>query len=330
MAEHSVFTSTMSLRRWLISMVCLGSVWLALSAAIGIAAMEAALHPERRRLSESDRAAALATADRDEATLRDVSIASIDGTVLRGWAMVPEDGNGNVAILLHGQGDNRAGMLGNADLLLRRGYSVLLPDARAQGESGGTIATYGVKEADDFRRWYEWVERNLAPRCIDALGDSMGAAIALEAVAVEPKLCAAVAESSFASFREAGYDRLGQAFGTGPWLGRTALLPAVTAGFVYAQVRYGVDLEQASPADAVAGTRVPILLIHGLADDNLPPRHSERIKEGNPTVVLWEPRNAGHCGAASAEPEEYERRVVGWFDEHQSPQESRTVAISSR
>jgi len=33
-------------------------------------------------------------------------------------------------------------------------------------------------------------------------------------------------------------------------------------------------------------------------------------------LVLWEPPEARHCGAAGAEPREYERRVVGWFEGH--------------
>jgi fermentation-respiration switch protein FrsA (DUF1100 family) len=306
-------------RRWLISIAWLGGIWLAFCALVGVVAMKAAVHPMRLHVDQADENAANDVAGSDRAALSDVSVIASDGVILRGWLFAVSNGNGDAAILLHGQGDNRAGMLGNADMLLRRGYSVLLPDARAQGESGGTIATYGVKESDDLRRWFEWLERNLAPHCIDGLGESMGAAILLQAVAIEPGFCAVVAESSFASFREAGYDRLGQAFRTGPWLGRTVLLPALTAGFVYADIRYGVDFERASPQIAVARSRVPVLLIHGLADDNLPPRHSERIKAGNPSVVLWEPASAGHCGAAGAEPEEYQRRVMGWFDAHRAP-----------
>jgi uncharacterized protein len=309
----------MRVRHWLISIACLGGVWLVVCVLIGFVAVKSAVHPARLPVEQADENAARDVATRDHATMADVSIAVSDGVILRGWLFTAANGNGDAAILLHGQGDNRTGMLGNADMLLRHEYSVLLPDARAQGESGGAIATYGVKESDDLRRWFEWLARDLAPHCIDGLGDSMGAAILLQAVAVEPDFCAVVAESGFASFREAGYDRLGQWFGTGPWLGRTVLRPAVDAGFLYADIRYGVDFERASPEMAIAGSRVPVLLIHGLADDNLPPRHSERIRAGNPAVVLWEPPNVGHCGAENAEPDEYQRRVVGWFDSYRAP-----------
>ena len=294
----------------------LATVWLVLSSLAGIFAMESALHPARRPIDQADENAARNIAERDHATMSDASVTASDGAVLHAWLFTLPHGNGDAVILLHGVADNRAGMLGNADLLLHHGLAVLLPDARAQGESGGTIATYGVKESTDVRRWFEWLQQTQAPQCIDGLGDSMGAAILLQSVAVEPHFCAVVAESSFASFREASYDRIGQWFGTGPWLGRTLLQPSVDAGFVYAELRYGANLERASPEGAVAQTLVPVLLIHGLADTNLPPRHSEQIKARNPAVVLWEPAGAGHCSASTAAPEEYDRRVVNWFDAH--------------
>jgi pimeloyl-ACP methyl ester carboxylesterase len=61
---------------------------------------------------------------------------------------------------------------------------------------------------------------------------------------------------------------------------------------------------------------VPIFLIHGLADTNIPPYNSERMKAANSAVRLWEPAAAGHCGAASAAPEEYGQLVTGWFYSH--------------
>lgn len=293
------------------------TVWLLLCAAIGIIAIEGALHIPRLPLNAEaeDRAARIAT--KEDAVLSDVSIVAADGTVLRGWKMHPRHANGDVVILLHGQGDNRAGMLGPAGMLLRHGYTVLLPDARAHGVSEGAIGTYGVLEADDVRRWFDWLKKDEGPHCIDGLGDSMGAAELLRSLDDEPGYCAVVAESPFATFREAAYDRLGQQFSTGPWLGRTLMRPALATGIEYARLRYGVDFREADPASAVAASHVPVLLIHGLADSNLPPRHSEMIKARSPKVVLWEPTGADHCGASTTAPLEYERRVVGWFDVHE-------------
>ena len=291
-------------------------MWLVSTAAIGIIAAEGALHIPRKPLAPADETLAQAISAHNLTTINDVAIRAEDGATLRAWSFIPHSGNGDAVILLHGQGDNRAGMLGNADLFLRHGYSVLLPDARAHGESGGSIVTYGVEEKEDLVRWYNWLQQSQAPHCIYGLGESMGAAVLLQTIAIEPGFCAVVAESSFSSFREAAYIRLGEGFHTGPWLGQTVLRSAVEAGLFYARVKYGVDLALASPINAVASSRVPIFLIHGLADTNIPPYNSERMKAANPAVMLWEPPGAGHCGAAEAAPAEYEKLVTSWFESH--------------
>jgi len=46
-------------------------------------------------------------------------------------------------ILLHGQSDNWVGMLGYADMLLRHGYAVVLPNARGMGRAAGTVTWNG-------------------------------------------------------------------------------------------------------------------------------------------------------------------------------------------
>lgn len=129
-----------------------------------------------------------------------------------------------------------------------------------------------------------------------------------------------MAESSFASFREASYVRLGEQLHTGAWAGRTVLRPAVEVGLLYARWKYAIDFAMASPMNAVAASKVPVLLIHGRKDANLPARNSEMILARStarvPAVVLWEPAEAGHCGAAGAEPQEFEWRVISWFASH--------------
>jgi fermentation-respiration switch protein FrsA (DUF1100 family) len=298
----------------------IAAVWLVVCIAIGILATEMALRPWHRPVEPELQIEAQAVANRYHAKLAEVSVIASDGVILRGWSMRSAQANGAAVILMHGVADNRAGMLGNADLLLGHGYSVLLPDARAHGVSGGEMATYGVKEAGDVRRWYDWLQQTEAPRCIDGMGESMGAAQLLQALRTTPGFCAVVAESSFADFREASYDRLGEKLHAGAWAGRTLLRPAVEAGLLYARWKYGIDLAQASPENAVAASRVPVLLIHGKKDTNLPAYNSEMILAHNrsriPAVILWEPAEADHCGTAGAEPREFERRVIGWFESH--------------
>jgi pimeloyl-ACP methyl ester carboxylesterase len=97
----------------------------------------------------------------------------------------------------------------------------------------------------------------------------------------------------------------------------THLRPAVEAAFLYGRMTRGINLADASPERSVIGSRVPILLIHGLADDNIPFQQSERIRAHDPADnVLWEVPLAGHCGAVNAAGQEFNTRVLGWFTSH--------------
>jgi uncharacterized protein len=291
----------------------LAFLYLAFSLAAGIFLCELTLHPARRPLTDQDEAQAQSLAQSQNASLHDLSISTPDHIELNAWLFTPNQPNHIAVIALHGLGDNRTGMFGYAQLLLAHHFTVLLPAARAHGSSGGTIATYGLLERNDIRQWFDWLTQNEHPSCIDGFGESMGAAQLLQALSVEPNFCAVAAESSFSNFREIGYDRAGQFFHTGPWLGRTLLRPALAFAFWYGKEKYGLDLTQVSPEAAVAGTKTPVLLIHGKDDSNIPVRHSERIAALNPQVVLWEVPEADHCGAISTAPEEFKVKLLRWY-----------------
>jgi hypothetical protein len=210
-------------------------------------------------------------------------------------------------------------MIGYAEMLLEHHYTILLPDARAHGASGGTVATYGLFERDDIRQWFGWLSENVQPSCIYGLGESMGAAQLLQATSDESRLCAVVAESPFSNFHEIACDRVGQFFHNGPWIGKTLFSPAIELAFAYGRWKYALDLRKVSPEATAAISKVPILLIHGRDDSNIPVRHSERIAARNPKIPLWEVPHTDHCGTISTSREEFERRVIAWFDEHRKP-----------
>ncbi|HEY2352715.1 MAG TPA: alpha/beta fold hydrolase [Candidatus Acidoferrum sp.] len=285
-----------------------------LAALAGIFLAKAALHPPRRPLLPENQLEAVKLAQQYRSNLTEIQVVGSDGAVLRAWHFRPRDGNGNSVILFHGISDNRAGMIRYAEIFLRHGYDVVAPDARAHGASGGDLATFGLRETDDIRRWLDWVGTHDHPACVYGSAESMGAAELLKSLESESRFCAVVAESPFATFREIAYDRMGQAFHTGPWLGRTFFWPTVEVAFYYAKWKYHLDFSQASPERAVASTKVPVLLIHGQMDHNIPIRHSRLIAAANHAVVLWEVPGADHCGAIGVAPAELEQRTTAWFD----------------
>jgi len=292
-------------------------LYLTLCTVGGIYLADGVLHPPRRPISVEESIAAQDIAKNLDTNFVDESISTPDAVTLRAWLVIPRHYNHDAVLLLHGVGDNRLGMMGYAQLFLAQGYMVLLPDARAHGTSGGELATYGLFERNDIRQWVDFLdnefEPHLHPRCIYGFGESMGAAELLQSLETRPHFCAVVAESSFATFREIAYDRMGQPFHAGPWVGRTILRPLVEIAFLRARWKYHLDMQEVSPVDSVRMTNVPVLLIHGQIDSNIPLRHSRMIHAKCPRTQLWEVPGADHCGALSTAPKEFENRVLLWY-----------------
>jgi predicted alpha/beta-fold hydrolase len=218
----------------------------------GVFVADAALHPVRRPLTEDAVSAARESARSLDAEFADASITTSDGAVLQAWLLRPRRSNGDAVVLLHGVADNRVGMSGYARILLGHGFTVLMPDARAHGVSGGALASYGLIERGDIREWVEMLAAQEHPRCVFGFGESMGAAQLLQSLGAGAHFCAVAAESSFFSFREVACDRMGQPFGLGPWVGRTVLRPLVEVAFLRARWKYGLNLDEVSPENSRA------------------------------------------------------------------------------
>jgi uncharacterized protein len=279
----------------------------------GIYLADGTLRPARRPLTKSEVAEFRESAQALDAELTDATVTALDAVTLRAWVVHPHHPNGDAVLLLHGLADNRIGMIGYAQLLLAHGFIVLLPDARAHGASDGPLATYGLLERNDIHLWFDFLNARDHPHCIFGFAESMGAAQLLQSLDTHPNFCAVAAESSFANFREIAYDRMGQPFHLGPWVGRIILRPLVEVAFLRARLQYHLNMEDISPEHAVAATTIPVLLIHGQVDSNIPIRHSRRIHARNANTILWEVPAADHCGAISTAPQEFKQRLLQWF-----------------
>jgi hypothetical protein len=219
-------------------------------------------------------------------------------------------------MVLHGISDSRGGVMGLARLFVENHYAVLAADNRGHGESGGMV-TYGLRERDDVRRWMDWLEASEHPQNVYGMGESLGASVLLQSLVRETRFSAVVAECPFADFERVAVDRVAQRIPGPVAVTRTLAVPMVWSAFLYARMRYGVDFRGASPENAVVGTRTPVLLIHGSADTNVYPAHAEALVKRNPGfITLWVVPGARHTAAFGTAPQEFRRRVLGWFAEH--------------
>jgi uncharacterized protein len=297
-----------TMRRWLLR---LGIVYLLVSLAAGVVLGEFALQ-RGRLLGDRDgaRARADVVATARGARLDAIRIEARDGVPLEGWLFTQGTARGTV-LVAHGVGGSRDHATPYAAFLLDAGFDVLAPDARGHGASGG-IATYGVREADDIQRWVARIRERAPAACVYALGSSLGGAHVLMAEASRPTFCAIVSDSAFATFLDAGLDRVARRIGLGDagrWVGR----PAAYAGLGYVRVRYGVNLLDAAPAAAIGRIRAPLLLIHGDADWNTPSYHAELLARAQPAATLWIVPGAAHTAAWRAAPQAYPRRIVAFL-----------------
>ena len=272
------------------------------------------LHPPRRPLTPQMVAQADAAFGRVHASREDFEAVASDGARLRGWKVHAWSGaaTGDWVLLFHGVSDNRAGMTAQAEMLLRHGYSVVMMDARGHGTSEGDMVTYGWLERNDTRAVVNALLAAEHPHCLFASGESMGAAVALQSAGIEPRIEAVVAESAFRDLREVSYDYAGLRMS--PLLGKTLLRPVAVWGISAAEKEGNFRAEDISPEKAVAARAFPVLLICGLEDHNIPPRHTRAIYDAAiGPKQMWLVPGAGHTQAQGRAPEEFEQKVTQFF-----------------
>lgn len=293
------------------------------------------LHPIRRELTPDLIREADASFAVTHSLRQDFEVGAPEGIHLRGWIVTPPNPNGSWVLLFHGVADNRIGVIGQSEFLLRAGYGVIMMDARGHGASEGPIATYGWLERNDTKAVIDVLTSDLEQHCVAtqwrghggsacapshifALGESMGAGIALQSGAADPRIEAVVAEASFANLREAAYDYAG--FRKYPWLGKTLLAPFSWTLLYRGERLTGFPLAEISPVKAVASRPFPVLLICDENDDALPCRHTQMIyNAGRGPKQLWVVPGAYHTAALGFQPEEFQRRVLSFFNTYAKP-----------
>src|SRR5258708_11712315 len=270
------------------------------------------LHPVRRPLTPGLIREADASFGHRHARCEEFILTAPDGAELRGWKVRPQEPNGSWVLLFHGVADNRVGAIGQSEILLRAGYSVVMMDQRAHGESGGAMATYGWLERNDTRAVVDALVASEHPTHLFALGESMGAGIALQSAGVDPRIEAVVAEAPFASLREASYDYAGlQEY---PLLGKTLFAPGASSMLYRRWEAARILAAWASPVKDVAPGELSRLLTFTATATPLPCRHAKRIyAAAQGPKSLWVVPGAFHTAALGFAPEEFRQRVLDFF-----------------
>jgi uncharacterized protein len=198
-------------------------------------------------------------------------------------------------------------MVNRARFLSRAGYSVLLVDFQAHGESAGDHITFGYLESRDAQAAIRFAREQLPGEKIGVIGVSMGGAAILLA---EPPLNvdAVVLEMVYPTIEDAIADRL--KIRLGPWGGW--LSPALS---LQLKPRLGVSANELRPIDRLAGMATPKLFIVGELDQHTTLNESEKMYEqASAPKEMWVVPMAAHIDLHAYAQQEYERRVLAFFE----------------
>jgi pimeloyl-ACP methyl ester carboxylesterase len=194
-------------------------------------------------------------------------------------------------------------------MLVRHGYGVLLFDRRGEGASDGDPNSLGWGGARDIHAALDYLEQrpDVDPGRIGGLGLSVGGELMLQAAAEDQRLAAVVSEG--AGVRSLGEQLVDYDAAT------------VVRGFhamVAQQVGVALFSNQPPPPRLVdLVPRIaprPTLLIwapEGGNRETMNPMYQRLI---GPSADIWAVRDVKHIKGLQTHPEEYERRVVGFFN----------------
>ena len=239
-----------------------------------------------------------------ELAVQSVSFASRSGSTVRGWLLRGEPRGGSV-LLLHGVGDNRTSMVGRARFLHRLGYTVLLPDFQAHGESTGEHITFGALESFDAEAALAFLRQCDVGSRVAVIGVSMGGAATL--LGPGPLHAdALVLESVYPTIRQALEDRLKA------WMGPLGLLNHRIAPFVLRSVSAEIGVSEAAlqPIEQIGRVASPVLVLAGSRDRYTPLDETRALFARAPEPKsLWVVEGAGHEDLHAYAGADYERRV---------------------
>ncbi len=202
---------------------------------------------------------------------RDVYITSFDGLKLHGTyfpSLNPKEAEGGkIVICFHGYtGEGLSNHVAIADYFLKRGYAMLMPDARAHGESEGQYIGFGCLDRQDALGWIGWAVQECGEDVRIMLhGTSMGGATVLMASGLElpPNVKGIVSDCGFTSPKEVFTHVLHKMY-------HLPAFPAIQGADLLNRKLAGYGMDECNARREVRRAKVPILFIHGSADTFVP------------------------------------------------------------
>lgn len=234
-----------------------------------------------------------------------------DGVNLDGyWIKSEKDSAKGVIILVHGIGGCKEHFLGLSKELSTKGIESIVFDGRAHGKSGGEFCTYGFKEKKDISKIVDKIKSENPNIPIGIWGNSLGGAIAIQALAIEKRIEFGIIESTFTELDKIVYDykkRILKGIGM-KWLSDYGLKRAgQIADF---------DPNQVKPIESVKNIEQPVFMAHGDADKNISVKYGrqlfEQLKSTYKEIMIVP--GAGHFDLFDKGGEKYKSKLFNFIE----------------
>ncbi|MGL5269652.1 MAG: alpha/beta hydrolase, partial [Selenomonadaceae bacterium] len=242
-----------------------------------------------------------------------VDIVSDYGYTLKGvFIKNPKDSNKTI-ILLHGIGrDKEWSIMKYAPLFFNDGFNIFAYDARNHGESGGEYPTYGAYESEDLEKCIEYIKSKRNNDTIGLHGESMGAAVSLIWAGKYDNngISFLIEDCGYSDLYNLYYERLADY--QVPKILRPVILCYTS---FFCKMLAGFSLSDISPIKNIGNIKLPVLFIHGNADNFVLPEMAKGMFEnkiGGKEIYLVP--GAGHAKAINVDVKRYDQVTAAFYD----------------
>ncbi len=232
-----------------------------------------------------------------------ITLLTQDNKELRAW-FIPSPSATSTIIIGHGYPFDKGNILPVVTFLYPR-YHLLLYDHRYFGESKGAITSVGIHEVKDVEAAVRYIHTRLKGHKVALYGFSLSASAMLMSTA---QVNAIIVDSPYANL-ELMVHHVYRIFGP-------LRYPFVVFTRFLSRLFFGVDPVKVSPADALKDRTIPVLLIHGEQDTQIPIENAYVLKQANPHIEVWIIPGVDHGEAYARFPQEYENHITQFLEKH--------------